>query len=321
MALIDQSKLDTANTSVHVKFNDLFTTGSPLGAADLFVERISTDSLKNELAFAAPTGSWELWDGSKTMQSLKAFKQSVVCKPRHYSIEIDRKDLAYDNSGIVGRHIGAQMTKASADYVQLIINEMVSNSGAGPLSYDGVNWLHTSHPMADGSVQSNKSTTAFSYANYDAGQQAISSFVGHDGQPLGLFADTIVCGPKMRKTALDIATNGARPVAVSSANAYADQGGTLTPVAATSIGNVFQGEVRVIVCDRLVGAYDDYVYLMCTSKPDKPFLHLEARAPELVTQFDMDSERRFNLDKFAWSVEADCQSACGFPLLTYGFIL
>lgn len=319
--LIDQDKLAVANTAVVERFNGLFTSSSPFGQFDSFLDVVPSSGLTSEIPFASPTGTWERWISAKSMSSLKAFKQSIEFRRYHYSIEIDRKDLAYDQAGVVGKHIGAQMAKAKGEHLKIIADEMFSASGAGPTGYDGVAWLSTAHPMADGSTQSNKTTSALSFSSYDAAYQAMTSYLGHNGQPLGIVPDTLVVGPKNRKVAFDIAGGNLRPVAVNSSNAYADPGGTLTPVAATAITNVFQGEIKVIVSDRLVGTQDDYAYLMCTSLPDKPFLLVEQRAPELISQFDMASSLRFYQDKFAWSVETDCCPAPGFPLLTYGFIL
>lgn len=319
--LIDQTKLDIANTTVADRFNALFTVSSAKGGFEQFIDVVPASTMNVEIPFAAPTGSWLRWDGPKTFASLKAYKQAITGRRYHYSIDLDRVDLAYDQSGVVGKHVGAQMSQAQGNHIKIIADEMFISSGAGPLAYDGVAWLHASHPMADGSTQANKTTSALSFATYDAAYQAMTSFVGHNGQPLGIVPDTLVVGPKLRKTAFDIAGGNLRPVAVNSSNAYADPGGTLTPVAASAITNVFQGEIKVIVSDRLVGTQDDYAYLMCTSLPDKPFLLVEQRAPELITQFDMNSPLRFNLDKFAWSVETECCPAAGLPFLTYGFIL
>ena len=323
MSLIDQSKLDVANTAVVDRFNALFTDSSANGQLESIVDVISANTLNTEIAFASPTCTWSRWLSEKTMSSLKAFKQSIEFRRYHYSIEVDRKDLAYDQSGVVGRHIGAQMAKAKGEHVKIIADEMFTASGAGPTGYDGVAWLSTAHPMADGSTQSNKTTSALSFTTYDAAYQAMTSYLGHNGQPLGIVPDTLIVGPKNRKIALDIA-GPSRPVSVQNSGVFNEQGsgvGGTAQVGGIVLPNVFQGEIKVIVSDRLVGTQDDYAYLMCTSLPDKPFLMVEQRAPELISMFDMNSPLRFTQDKFQWSVETDCCPAPGFPLLTYGFIL
>lgn len=322
--LIDQSKLDIANTTVADRFNALFTGSSSKGGFEQFVDVIPASTMNVEIPFAAPTGTWARWDGPKTFSSLKAYKQAIVGRRYHYSIDLDRVDLAYDQSGVIGKHIGAQMAQAQGNHIKIIADEMFSSSGAGPLGYDGVAWLHASHPMADGTTQANVTTSALSFTTYDAAYQAMTNFKGHNGQPLGIVPDTLVVGPKLRKIAFDIAGGNVRPLSVQNSGVFNEQGsgvGGTAQVGGVAVANVFQGEIKVIVSDRLTGTQDDYAYLMCTSLPDKPFLLVEQRAPELIAQFDMNSSLRFNQDKFAWSVETECCPAAGLPFLTYGFLV
>lgn len=322
--LIDQAKLDVANTTSHDRFSSLFG-GSTAGQLDSILDVIPSSSLNNEIPFVQPNGSWLRWISEKHIASLKAYKQSIEFRSYHFSIELSRPELAYDQSGIVGRQIDKLMQKAKADHIKIIVDEMVSASGVGPNSYDAVAWLSTAHPVGDaGSTQSNKTTSALSFTTYDAAYQAMTSYVGDDGQPLGIVPDTLIVGPKNRKMAADIA-GPLRPVSVQNSGVFNEQGsgvGGTAQVGGIVMPNVFQGDnLKVIVSNRLTGTQDDYAYLCCTSLPDKPFLLVEQRPPELVTQFDMNSESRFNLDKYKWSVETDCCPAPGFPLLTYGFIL
>lgn len=321
--LIDQAKLDVANTAVHDRYSSLFG-GSNVGQLDSIIDVIPSSALNNEIPFVQPSGTWERLLDEKKISHLKAYKQSIEFRTYHMTLELSRPSLAYDSSGVVGAQVAKLMQKAKNDHIKIVIDEMVSASGAGPTAFDAVAWLSTSHPQAaaSGGVQSNKTTSALSFTTYDAAQQAMMGYVGDDGQPLGIFGDTLIVGPKNRKMAADIAGN-LRPVTVRNTGALNEQGdvsGT-AQVGGIVLPNVFQGDnLKVIVSDRLVGTQDDYAYLCCTSLPDKPFLLVEQRAPELITMFDMNSPSRFHQDKYLWSVETDCCPAPGFPLLTYGFI-
>lgn len=323
--LIDQAKLDVANTLVHDRYSSIFG-GANVGQLDSIIDVIPSSALNNEIPFVQPSGTWERWLDEKKISHLKAYKQSIEFRTYHLTLELARRELAYDSAGVVGRQVDKLMTKAKADHIKIVVDEMVSASGAGPTAFDAVAWLSTAHPQAAavGGVQANKTTSPLSFTTYDAAQQAMMGYVGDDGQPLGIFGDTLIVGPKNRKMAADIA-GPLRPVSVQNSGVFNEQGsgvGGTAQVGGIVLPNVFQGDnLKVIVSNRLVGTQDDYAYLCCTSLADKPFLLVEQRAPELITMFDMNSPSRFHQDKFLWSVETDCCPAPGFPLLTYGFIL
>lgn len=318
--LIDQGKLDVANTTVLQKFTDLFLAGNGADSQmDLFLDTIPASSINTEIPFAAPTGTWAEWVSSKVVSSLKAYKQSIPFRRYHYTVSLDRKDVAYDQSGAIGKNVAGQMAKAQAQRSKIVFDEMFLASGTGPLGYDGVRWLASTHAMAYGGNQNNITAAPLTYNGFDVAFQTMTSLLGHDGQPLGIVPDLLVVGPKYRKIALDIAGPHV-PMGVNNANSWLAPGATLTTVGGAVIPNAYQGSIKVVISNRLVGTQDDYAYLMCTSLADKPFLLVQQRAPELVTMFDMNNPQRFYEDQFSWSVEADCSPACGFPLLTHGFI-
>lgn len=302
------------------KFQETFQGKFP-GPESLFCDVVPASSKNVEIPFLVNTNTWREWKGQKQIGAIKAYKQSISFRKFENTFGLDRSDVEYDPTGNVGRIIAQHIDAAAANFSKIIFDEHVSASGAGPTGYDGVALYHTAHPMADGSTQGNKTTSALSFSTYDAAFQSMTSLIGHDGQPLNIVPNLLVCGPKLRKTAMDIAGGNVRPVAVNSSNAYADPGGTLTPVAATNVQNVFQGEITVAINERLVGAYDDYWYLMCTTKADKPMLMVQQRGPTPIPATQMDGSIRFLADKFLYSIEADVSPAAGLWVTSYAGIL
>lgn len=322
MALSNVALHDNANTSFMAAFQQFFAGASPM-TMNAFTQIINAKSKNVELDFVLNTNTWREWLGGKQVGSPKAQKQSIPFRRFENSFSLDRSDVEYDVTGQVGAFIGAKVAGAADEFEKIVYDELISNSGAGPLACDGVSLFNTAHPMADGSTQSNKGTAALSFQAYDAVQTAGQSLRNHNGRPLGVVYDTLVCGPSNRRIALDIAGNGVRPISVRNTglmNEQGDVGGT-AQVGATAIGNVFQGEIKVVVSNQLIGSSAAYWYLMCTTRPDKPFILVQQRGPTPIYMNTAESEARYWTDKYHYSIEADVSPAAGIPFLSYANIL
>lgn len=312
-----------ADTTFLQKFQDTFQGQVP-GIASLFCETVAASSKNVQIPFLVNTNTWREWLGQKQIGSIKAYNQSIAFRKFENTFGLERADVEFDGSGNVGRIIASHVSAAAANFEKIIFDELFSNSGSGPLAYDGVNLFSTVHPMADGSTQSNKTTSALSFTTYNAAFQAMTSFVGHDGQPLGLVPDLLIVGPKLRQMAMDIAGSNVRPLSLQNSGVFNEQGsgvGGTAQVGAVAVQNMFAGEIKVAISERLVGTRADYWYLVCTSKSDKPMIMVQQRGPTPILMNQMDGSVRFLSDKYLFSVEADVSPAAGLPFLAYAGIL
>jgi phage major head subunit gpT-like protein len=313
----NQSTLDAANAAFYAKFDEVFAAQPP-GPWKLYTEEINTGSKVNELDILETMPVVREWIGSKVFQSIRASNLTATVKKYEKSFAIDRLDLAADKLGMIGRRISMFMSgDASTIYDKICLETLVSNSGNGPTCYDGQALFSASHPRSSGTTWSNKSTTAFSFAQFDTLVQAGASRTDDAGEPLRIAYDTLIVGPKLWKLAAEVTQSTERIAAVD--NSGAESG---TRVAAASIPNVYGGGSMTLVVDpRLVGTFDDYYYLIDSSRGPKPLVMFSFRSPTPYAQDGMESEGRFMEDQFRYSVEADFVVTAGSPHVCQAGIL
>jgi phage major head subunit gpT-like protein len=320
MGITNQNILDTASTTFHAKFDEIFENGAP-GVFGLYTEMIPTDSKINEIDVLETMPVVREWVGAKQFKDILASNLSATIKSYERSFSIKRVDAITDRTGAIGRRISTFMNPGAegGDIFDLLaFTELVSASGAGGTGYDGVALFSTAHvrgPAAGN--QSNKSTTALSFAEHDTAIKTMTSLRDENGEPLRIAPDTLIVGPKNRKMGMQITQSTERIIAVD--NAGAESG---TRVAAAAIPNVFGGgDMTLVVDPRLVGTQDDYYYYLDTTKGPRPIIGYVLTEPHAEDQTEMNSEGRFLNDELRFSVEADVVFAPGDWHVAYGGIL
>lgn len=109
-------------------------------------------------------------------------------------------------------------------------------------------------------------------------------------------------------------TGSNRPSPFNSSGA---QDASSSVVAVHSFENYIGGSCQVIVSPRITG---NEWFLFDLSKPVKPWLLAEFRAPVAHSQTDPLSDARFELDEYRWSIEADASPIPGAWQLAYGSV-
>lgn len=320
----DQSKLDAASTYFETRFGELYNTGGLVtGYYERLTTKIPTDSKKIQVDFLGSLPAVEKWVGAKTFKTIRNYQQTATLDKWHKTFRIDRMDVRYDRTGQVGSKIDAFLNDLASFYDKIVTDVFVSN----PTGYDGVALFSASHPHGPaGATQSNLTTSALSFATFNTAMVAIMGYLDESSEPLPVtqFGQlTLMVGPKLLTTALEIAEAELKPVGVDAGNVFYEPGATPgTNVAATTRYNVWRGKVDVIVNNRLNGTYDDYWFLLNNTVPGaSPILLYEGRAPEPIPCTDMDSTPRFINDEFWYSVEADAVAVAGAWQTVYAGIL
>lgn len=314
----NSSNLDVARTVAREAFTDVYHSLAPSPVVEALCGEYSTGAEIDNLSFGAGLNAIREWLGAKEYGSVEFFKQTVNLTKYERSLPLPRTLVEYDPGGQVATTLRAwiEETLASADD-KIVFDILTASSGGGPTGFDGVSLINDSHTFGS-QTHDNKVTTALSPANYDAAYQLMTAYKSAAGEPLNIVPDTIIVGPKLRKTALDIAVN-ARLLQGMAADGTLDTG---TRIATAAIDNVYQGDqLRVIVWRRLVSTQDDYWYLVDTSKTSKALALKRERAYELIEMTDMDSPARFSHDEYEWSVEGDLTVAAGAPPVILGGIV
>jgi phage major head subunit gpT-like protein len=154
--------------------------------------------------------------------------------------------------------------------------------GATSLCYDGQYFFDTDHSEGDSGTQSNKTTSAFSDSTLQTALAAMRVFKDDKGKPLHIIPDTLVVGPKNERYASDLL--GSDTVVVKPGDGTAGSGAT----AATNYNNFWRGKMRLVVSPYLDGTYDDYWFVLDTSKTVKPIIIQNRQDVPITVEDDFD---------------------------------
>ena len=175
-----------------------------------------------------------------------------------------------------------------------------------PLAFDGLSFFNTAHLTFDeaGDTYSNDFTTAaLNAANFNAAWAAMASYVGEDGQVMGVTPNVLMVPPQLKLAALQImqGTLAASPPGPT----------TGTNV---SIDNGLKGWAEVVVNPYLQYAPTVW-YLMDLSKMIKPFIFQKRRAPEFVSRDNPADPVVFDRNKFVYGVDYRAAAGVSLPFL------
>jgi phage major head subunit gpT-like protein len=314
MAFSNPSAIEAAGTTFETKFLELFENGDP-GTYQLFTEKVSASSEVIEVDVLGAMPVVREWVGPKVYWPRRLYTQTVRMKPWEASFDMPRSKVIFDKTGFVARAINGFLSNLSI-YDKIVTDLLISN----PTGYDGVALLSASHPHGPaGATQSNLTNVALSPGAVETAMQAGEELRDENSEPMGVFYDTLMVGPKNRSMAFEIAGVD-RKVAVDNDGVFHKAGGSPTAdsvVSGFAMSNVWAGKFNVVINPRYVGAADDYWDLLVTNGPAKPIVLYEGEAPHSVSQTEMTSEKRFNQNLFAYSVEAYAVPAAGAWQMIY----
>jgi len=243
------------------------------------------------------------WIGDKVIKKLKASKYTVTADDFEATIEVDRNDIERDQLGIIepqAKAVGQSAKEFPDEVVFGLVNQAFTAK-----CYDGQYYCDTDHPVGqEGAIVSvsNKGVAALSNAtkaaadaSFGAARLAMRTFQDDDGRNLNIRPTILLVPPALEVTALSLMTN----------DKLADD----TP-------NPYKGMAEVVCDGRLTSA--TAWFLLDTTRPVKPFIYQETKAPVFVQQTNPDSDEVFMRKKFKFGVEAAAQAGFGFWQLCYG---
>ena len=239
------------------------------------------------------------WGTGRLARGLRSESYSVENLKYEATIEVDRDEIADDQTGQIRLRIGELAQRAATHKDYLLGQLLINGEMAGYNSYDGVSFFSDSHVSGESGSQDNKLT--FSATDADdpteaefkgALKQAIATmlaFKDDRGDPMSITASGLVCAVPLAMyfTALE-AINA-------------------TIVNATS--NVLEGVARVLAMPWLTDASKWYV--LKTDGVVRPFI-FQDREPVEFTALAEGSEEAFAREKFLYGVRARYRMTYGY---------
>lgn len=295
--LVNKASISAAFVALKTIFNNAFAAAP--STWDKIAMKVPSTTGQNDYAWLSNFPKMKRWIGAKVVKNLLAYKYPVVNEDFEATVEVDRNDIEDDQLGIYEPQ--AKMAGfSSAQLPDEIVYETV-NKGFSTLCFDGQYFFDTDHPVGSGSV-SNRSAAPLSVATlalardgYGAARTAMKKFKDDEGRSLNITPNLLLVGPVLEDTARALLTNA--KLADGSENPY-------------------KGTAELVVDGRIES--DTAWFLLDTTKPIKPFIYQERKAPVFVQQTDAESNDVFNLKKFKFGAEARAAGGYGFWQMAFG---
>lgn len=243
------------------------------------------------------------WVSERRMRELAAGKFTSTDKTWEATVAIPRRALEDDQLGLIRARVSELATEVRRHKFQ-IISELLA-TGSAQTCLDGGYLLATTHAES-GSNQANLTSNALTVDNVAAGMAAMMAFQGDQGKPMGIMPDVLLVGPKLYFAAKQITTSP-NLIAV----------GVGASAAVQPAANAVAGQLEVIMSPYLVGSYDDYWFLLDTTRAIKGvILQQNSNAPVEVTTWQSNV-----IDDINFSVRARYVAAPGLWQAVYAGIL
>lgn len=310
MAIADRSNLEAARTSFETLTDTVFKE-RPDGEWSMLTKVVPNEggARTHEVVQHGALPIDEEWTAAKTFDGFRTYKKSVWLKKRHASMKLDRMDVEYDKSGVVGEAIKNFFGQTKYFYDRLIFDSLLAN----PTGIDGVSLLNDSHPHGPSSgTWDNKVADALSFASMNSGIQAMRTLRDEKGEYLNVEPQILLVGPDLERTALEITGADSRPIGIDTTGSIVTSGATLSE----SITNVYKGRLTVVVSKRFAASNSTDWLLVDPKFP--PMGLFEGRRPTPVIQDRAEDEARYVLDEYRYSVEFDVSAFGLNPWGLYG---
>jgi phage major head subunit gpT-like protein len=232
------------------------------------------------------------WIGDRQIQNLSASDYTIKNKDFEVTVGVDRNDIEDDRVGLYTptvQDIGQSAATFPDDLVFGLLKDGFVNK-----CYDGLPFFSDAHKVGKKTV-SNKSDKKLSTDSYAAARSSMMSLTDENGKSLKLIPDLLVVAPGNEETGRQIL--------------LADQINGTT--------NVYKGTAELLVVPELAGA-DTAWYLLCTSRPLKPLIYQERKAPRFVALDQETDDNVFMRKQYLYGVDARSNAGYGFWQMAYG---
>lgn len=300
--LITQASLDALRVQLEMGFDAAYA------ATETWHERLATSipssAKSNVYGWLAKQLKMSEWTGPRVALNLTERAYTLENKRFEATIEVDRDDIEDDNLGIYTAALVPQLASAAKKHPDQLLKAMLqSNSGNGPTAFDGQPLFADAHPTYFGSTTyDNKFALALDAANFNTNWAAMASYIGEDGEPLGVMPNLLIVPPQLKKVALEI-MNGTTIAQVFGSN-----------TAAAAPDNVLKGWADVLVIPELANDPTRW-YLADVSKAIKPLIVQNRRPDQFVSRDNMQDPKVFDQAKFTYGVDNRRAVGVSLPFL------
>lgn len=297
--IVNKDNLNAVFVNLKTTFNKAFEATPAVWPKIAML--VPSTGASNDYKWIAMFPKMREWIGEKVIKNLAAFRYQIFNKDYEATVSVLRNDIEDDNLGIYAP-AAQDAGFSSRQWPDELVIALVNNGFTG-LCYDGQYFFDTDHPVGTpavsvsnkGTVKLKADTLANAQASIGVARTAIRKVKDDEGRPLNLVADVLLVGPALEDTATALMT--------------VDRLEDGKP-------NPYKGTMTVVVDARITS--DTAWFVLVTSRPIKPFIFQQRKAPVFVQQTDPDSPDVFNKAEYKFGAEARGNAGYGLWQLAWG---
>ncbi len=296
---------------LRAEFAQAYRSETEAGLAERLATVINTTMPIQKYAWLGMVPPMREFVDERRPQGMSANAISIEDKVFESSIAVDRRAIEDDQLDLIRLRVRDLAFRVAAHRMQ-IVSEALSSGFTG-VGYDGVSLFNTAHPVGTGTY-GNRTTSALAASSLAEGMNAMMGVPDDQSVPLGVIPDTLVVGPKLQWTAMELLES---PVVVY-------KGNVTDSAPSTPYKNAFQGRLNLVVSPFLTGASDDYWFLLDTKRPIRSvILQQRSDVPVEFTALEASSgsESAWMRDRYHYGVRARYNVGYGLWQTAYGAIL
>ncbi|NPV89812.1 MAG: head protein [Firmicutes bacterium] len=288
--IVNQQALHGIATGFKTLFNKVFDETKTLW--DKIATKVPSETGEENYKWLGKIPRMREWIGDREIQNLAASDYTIKNKDFELTIGVDRNDIEDDKIGVYNPVV-QDIAQSTATFPDDLVFGLLKG-GFENKCYDGQPFFSTTHKVGK-KVVSNKGTKKLSPTTYAEARAAIMSMTDEHGNSLKLIPNLLVVAPGEEE-------NGRKIL-------LADQ------IEGTT--NIYKGTAELLVVPDLAGA-DSAWYLLCTTKPLKPLIFQERKAPKFDALIDEKDENVFMRKQYLYGVHSRANAGYGFWQMAFG---
>lgn len=289
--------LYNVNTAFRAWASEVYSSGQA-GLYSNYTQTIeSGGEARIQLHFLTNAPVMRKWLGARQYKALRHYSQTIAYDDYEATLALPTSLVNMDQAGVI-KSLMPQFLEQLDAIDSAVATAYDANSGAGPTGFDGAALFSASHPhSSSGGNQSNlAAATNLSHANLAAAEADGMLLTQENGRPCKVTYTTMRVGPELKRRAMEL-LSAQRTVAINAAAAEA----TATVVAITTRNNTFEGDMRLIVDDRVTTYYWDLID--DTKGGVRPMVVFMVEPPQVVERTSADDPHVFEHKEYIYGVQ------------------
>lgn len=293
--IINQSTIRDTFQSFNTVFNMAFQEVKPQFSR--VAMEVPSETKDETYAWLGAVPSMREWIGEREVKNLSSYGYTIQNRDFELTVSVPRNDIEDDSIGVY-KPMFQDLAYSAGRHPDKLVFSLFSKSFSEKC-FDGKPFVSESHASEikgkNAIVQSNKGTDILTPDSYSAARSSMMALFDDAGNPLYIVPDLLVVAPQNEAVARKIV--------------YAEEIGNET--------NVFKGTADILVVPELATNPKQW-FLLCTTRPVKPFIFQNRRKPQLVGKDSPTDDNVFWKKAFVYGVDMRCNAGYGLWQLAYG---